>query len=252
MNDFERAEQFDRWLAGNPGRHLAALESREIARLLPARYYPVAAQVGATRVDVLGAVNSRRKVRLAGPGHEALPGLVATDFAALPFGQRSIDLAVLPHTLDFVDDPHALLRDLTEAMVPDGHIVVTGFQPFSVWGLRKWLWLPGEKAPWCGRFFSTGRIQDWLALMGYRVRGGKMIMYRPPVKRAALFDRLAFLEKAGDRWWPMLGAVYLIHAQLETMRMIPVVPLSRSARFKPRLAQGAARRVHLPVDVRRQ
>ncbi|MCZ7599118.1 MAG: hypothetical protein M5U09_17440 [Gammaproteobacteria bacterium] len=252
MNDFERAEQFDRWLAGNPGRHLAALESREIARLLPARYYPVAAKSAPPGSTC--SARSTAAARCAWPAPDTRP--CRAWWRPISPRCRSASAAstspCCPHTLDFVDDPHALLRELTEAMVPDGHIVVTGFQPFSVWGLRKWLWLPGEKAPWCGRFFSTGRIQDWLALMGYRVRGGKMIMYRPPVKRAALFDRLAFVEKAGDRWWPMLGAVYLIHAQLETMRMIPVVPLSRSARFKPRLAQGAARRVHLPVDVRRQ
>lgn len=252
MREFSRLERFGRWLDENPGRHLADLETRETGRLMPARYYPVAVQFGSSPAELLDVVNSRRKFRVVAPGEQTGRCVVASDFRALPFGQRSIDLALLPHTLDFVEDPHALLRELTQAMVPDGHVLVTGFQPYSLWGARKWLRLPGEQVPWSGHFFSTARIQDWLSLMGFRVRGGKMLMYRPPLARSKLFDRLQFMERAGDRWWPMLGAVYIIHAQLETMRMIPTAAALKRARFKPRFAQPAARRVHVPIHIRKQ
>ncbi|KAA3631542.1 MAG: methyltransferase domain-containing protein [Proteobacteria bacterium] len=251
MNELNRLERFDSWLEADPGRHLAALEAREIGRLLPARYFPVAVQFGALGADALDAVHAGRKFRVASPGGRTGDGAVASDFHALPFGQRSIDLALLPHTLDMVDDPHALLRELTQAMVPDGHILISGFQPYSLWGLRKWLRLPREQAPWSGHFFSTYRIQDWLSLMGFAIRGGKMLMYRPPLVQQKLFERLRFMEKAGDRWWPMLGGVYIIHAQLETLRMVPNAPAVRRARFKPRLAQPAARRVNLPMHTRK-
>ncbi len=251
MSNLARLEQFDRWLTDRPGSDLAQLEAREIARLLPDRYFPVAVQFGGLNASVLDSISSRRKIRMAVPGAGG-DNVVTCDFRSLPFGHRSIDLALLPHTLDYVDDPHALLRELTQAMVPDGHILVSGFQPFSIWGARKWLRYPSEKMPWSGRFFSTARIQDWLSLMGYGVRGGRLLMYRPPVAHHKLFDRLSFMEKAGDRWWPMLGAVYLIHAQLETMRVIPAVPAAKRSRFNPRLAQPVARRLRLPAHIRRQ
>ncbi len=251
MNNLDRLARFERWLDHDPGRHLAEIEARAVAALLPARYFPVAVQFGARSADLLGAVSSGRKCRLTAPGIVGA-GVVNTDFRSLPFGQRSIDLALLPHTLDFVDDPHALLRELTQAMVPDGHLLISGFQPFSIWGARKWLRIPSDEVPWSGRFFTTGRIQDWLSLMGYRVRGGRMLMYRPPLSRQRLFDRLRFMERAGDRWWPMLGAVYVIHARLETLRMIPVAPALTRSRLRPRLAQPAVRRVHLPAHSRKQ
>jgi SAM-dependent methyltransferase len=251
MNNLERLGRFEQWLEGNPGRHLAHLEATEIARLLSDRYFPVTVQFGAQGANALQSVTSGRKIHLAVPGCGGT-GVVASDFVSLPFGQRSVDLALLLHTLDFVDDPHALLRELTEAMVPDGHIVVVGFQPFSIWGARKWLRFPSETLPWCGHFFSTSRIQDWLSLMGYRVRAGKMLMYRPPLARQKLFERLKFMEKAGDRWWPMFGAVYIIHAQLETMRMIPAAAARKRSRFRSRLSQPAVRRVHLPDQSRKQ
>ncbi|GJL82090.1 MAG: hypothetical protein DHS20C01_17240 [marine bacterium B5-7] len=243
IKDLERLEQFDRWLASPQGVQLAERECAAVSELAPERYFPVAAQFGVTGSDLLVDVNAGRRVRVTAPGEHVPEGAVFSDFHALPFGHHSIDLAVLPHTLDFVADPHALLRELTEAMAPDGHILIIGFQPYSLWGARKWLWLPRDVVPWCGHFFSTSRIQDWLSLMGYRVRSGKMLVYRPPIFRQGVHEKLAFLERAGDRWWPMFGAVYMIHAQLETMRMIPLRPLFRTARLKQKFTQPAARRL---------
>lgn len=250
MNKPDRLARFADWLDHPPGRELAALEAEAFAALVPGRYYPVAVQFGARGADTLAALSSRRKCYLATPA-DARDGAVACDFRSLPFAPRSIDVAVLPHTLDFVDDPHALLRELTQSMVPDGHVLVSGFQPFSIWGARKYLRIPGDSVPWSGRFLTTARIQDWLSLMGFRVRGGRMMMYRPPLKRSGVYQKLAFLERAGDRWWPMLGAVYVIHAQLQTLRMIPVAPALKRRAFPPRLAQGATRRMRLSASSRR-
>lgn len=252
MSTLTRLERFDKWLDGSPGRQLAAVEARELPRLIPARYFPVAVQLGSAIPGVLERLNCGRRVTVVAPNGKPGAGVVASDFRALPFGQRSIDLALLPHTLDLVEDPHALLRELTQAMVPDGHIVIIGFQPFSLWGVRKWVRIPGETIPWSGHFFSTARIQDWLSLMGFRIRAGRMLMYRPPLTRPGLFERLSFMEKAGDRWWPMLGAVYIIHAQLETLRMMPTAPAPRRSRFKPRLAQPTTQRIRGPVQIRKQ
>jgi SAM-dependent methyltransferase len=252
MRNLKRLERFDSWLQKSPGKELAELEAGAILELVPARYYPVAVQLGASSTRLLEQINGGRRLTVIGPGERTGIGQVASDFVALPFGQRSIDLALLPHTLDLVDDPHALLRELTQAMVPDGHVVVIGFQPFSLWGLRKWIRIPGEKAPWSGHFFSTARIQDWLSLMGFRVRAGRMLMYRPPVSRPQLFERLRFMEKAGDRWWPMLGAVYMIHAQLETLRMVPTAPARQRSRFSPRLVQPTSQKARGSLQIRRQ
>ncbi len=244
MGELERIDGFERWLGSEPGQRLALREREVAASLLPARYYPVAAQFGAAAIDLLGAANARNRVHLSAPGAGLAAGRhrVASDFHALPLGHHAVDLAILPHTLDFVSDPHALLRELHQVMVPDGTLLLSCFQPVSLWGLRKWLRIPADVAPWNGHFFSPRRVQDWLSLMGFRVLGGKITVYRPPVAGQRLYERLALLEKAGDRWWPMFGAVYIIVARLETLRMVPLKPVSKPVTLRPRSVQPAPRR----------
>jgi len=234
----ERLAGFSRWLTSEAGRVLCENEQEGVRNLIPRRYFPVAVQFGAPACAHLDSVNCGRAYTLV-PGMEFASdhGLVS-DFESLPFGHHSVDLAVLPHALDFVQDPHMLLRELTQAMAPDGCLVVVGFQPYSLWGMRKLLHLRSTEAPWVGHFFSTSRVQDWLSLMGYRVLAGRMMLYRPPMQPQRMFDRLKFMESAGDRWWPMFGAVYVVVARLETMRVIPVGQ-PRRRRFRPALAPVA-------------
>ena len=49
------------------------------------------------------------------------------DPTALPFPDQSLDLVVLPHTLELSQDPHATLREVYRVLVPEGKVVVCGF-----------------------------------------------------------------------------------------------------------------------------
>jgi ubiquinone/menaquinone biosynthesis C-methylase UbiE len=61
------------------------------------------------------------------------------DFDALPFDSASLDLVVLPHTLELASDPHQTLREVERVLVPEGRVVIVGFNPASLWGLRQGL-----------------------------------------------------------------------------------------------------------------
>jgi hypothetical protein len=52
-----------------------------------------------------------------------------------------------------------------------------------------------------------------MRLLGLEILGGKMVFYQPPVSATGLLRKTDFLEKAGDRWWPRLGGVYLLVAR---------------------------------------
>ena len=54
----------------------------------------------------------------------------------LPFAANSIDLVVMPHVLEFYDDPHQILREVERILIPEGQIVLTGFNLIPV-GLRR-------------------------------------------------------------------------------------------------------------------
>ena len=59
------------------------------------------------------------------------------DFDALPFPQHSVDLVVLPHSLELARDPHQTLREVERVLVPEGRVVIAGFNPASLWGMRQ-------------------------------------------------------------------------------------------------------------------
>ena len=140
----------------------------------------------------------------------------------LPFDERSADVALLPHTLDFSDDPYPVLREVSRVLRPEGHVVILGFNPMSLWGLRRLLTRRPRPAPWSAHFFRLARVKDWLGLLDFECTQGSMLYYRPPVRREPAMDRLYFLEHTGDRWWPMIAGVYLIVAKKRVFGMTPL------------------------------
>ena len=59
------------------------------------------------------------------------------DFDALPFDSQSLDLVVLPHALELARDPHLTLREVERVLMPEGRVVIIGFNPASLWGMRQ-------------------------------------------------------------------------------------------------------------------
>ena len=141
---------------------------------------------------------------------------------ALPVATQSIDLAVLPHALEFSSNPHAILRELDRVMMPEGRLIITGFNPNSLWGLRQFFSRSTSSYPWCGHFISLSRLKDWLALLGFEVNGGRFWAYAPPIASDRWLRRFRFLEPAGDRWWGVGGGVYMLQAikRVQGVRLI--------------------------------
>jgi SAM-dependent methyltransferase len=55
----------------------------------------------------------------------------------LPFADQSLDLVVLPHTLERAEDPHRSLAEVERVLRPEGRVVIVGLNPVSLWGLRQ-------------------------------------------------------------------------------------------------------------------
>ena len=91
---------------------------------------------------------------------------------SLPFRSDSIDAIFLPHTLELVDDPYAVLREAERVLCAEGCLMICGFNPFSGWGLRrtfaKYLRRP-VFPPRTQRLLSERRLRDWVALLGFDV-----------------------------------------------------------------------------------
>lgn len=140
-------------------------------------------------------------------------------FAALPFAAQSIDLVVLPHVLEFSNDPHHILREIERILIPEGQVIITGFNPFSLWGAKRYLKRHGD-FPWNGNYLSATRLKDWLKLLDFEVDRGSFGCYAPPFE----LRRWHFMEGAGQRWWNFSGGVYMLRAIKRTYGMRLITP----------------------------
>ncbi|MCC6609624.1 MAG: class I SAM-dependent methyltransferase [Burkholderiales bacterium] len=197
-----------------------------------------ALQVGLPEIDFLRANRMPRRMR-AGPeaGCE-----VRADPRQLPFATQSLDLVLLPHVLEFSDQPHAILREAERVLMPEGQIVIGGFNPVSLWGLKRAVSRRPAQHPWCGDFIGLLRLRDWLKLLGFELNGGRLGCYAPPFAQAKWLQRFAFMEKAGDRWWPIAGGVYVVRAKKRTQAMRIVTPGWRNGSARVRALSPVARR----------
>ncbi|NQD38742.1 methyltransferase domain-containing protein [Permianibacter sp. IMCC34836] len=149
---------------------------------------------------------------------------------ALPLQTDSIDVALLPLTLEFSPDPHALLREVQRVLIGDGHLLIAGFNPWSLWGARRLLSgrpLPAKHAPWQARFLSAGRVSDWLQLLGFEINATCHHHYLPPLRSEAWQRRWRFMDRIGQRAWTNAGAMYVIAAQ---KRVLPLTPIRLAKR----------------------
>ncbi len=154
----------------------------------------------------------------------------------LGIASDSTDVVVLPHTLDVDMSPHLVLRECERILVPEGKVVVLGFNPWSSWGVRHLFNLWNDKSPWGLRFVSPFRLKDWLTLLGFEIETIQTFFYRPPLMHPFAVRRLGFIDKIGARLWPAFGAVYLMVAKKQVSTMTPIRPrwyLRRRSRVQP-------------------
>ena len=169
--------------------------------------------------------------------------------AALPVATQSMDLVILPHVLEFAEEPHQILREIDRVMMPEGRVIIAGFNPWSLWGLRHALTFSADNHPWCGNFISLVRLKDWLALLGFDVSAGRLCCYAPPFSRQKWLERFSFMEPAGDRWWGVAGGVYLLQAikRVQGMRLITPKWNDRAS-AKQGMAAAAQRAARITAD----
>ena len=205
-----------------------------------------ALQVGLAKFDLLRASRIAHRVRIDATG---LPDLYAKSHE-LPVATQSVDLVVLPHALEFAAQPHEILREVDRVMMPEGRLVIVGFNPWSLWGLRSAVGFSRGEVPWNGRFVSLLRVKDWLALLGFDVNAGRLVGYAPPFDSDSVRRRFGFMEPAGDRWWAVGGAVYMLQAikRVRGMRLLtPAWVEQKDAREKALAAAKRQSVSHLKV-----
>jgi SAM-dependent methyltransferase len=224
------------WLATPAGQYVMRWETEQLSRLVVDMFGYYALQLGFLELDALQSNRMPHRIRVSLPGEgqgstaaghppaAPSPDLLVGGFEELPLESQSVDLVVLPHQLEFSAAPHQILREVDRVLRPEGRLVVVGMNPLSLWGLRQSL-ARRPFAPFLpptGQLIGIPRLRDWMKLLSFEIDSGHYGCYAWPCRTQRWLDRLGFLENAGDRWWPICGAVYMVSAvkRVRGMRLI--------------------------------
>ncbi len=244
------------WLTSPLGAYLLRWEQSYVDSAVADVFGFHAVQLGLPELDALRAnrmphrwrTDSTQPLSVDEPPSRVLNAVSLTcDFDALPFDSQSLDLVVLPHALELARDPHLTLREVERVLRPEGRVVIIGFNTASLWGVRqrgsnvrRYLGLgPAESRflPHGGELIAYRRLRDWLRLLSFEVETGRFGCYRPPITSEKWLSRFEWMEPAGDRWWPVLGAVYALTA-VKRVRGMRLVGLARARRRKAGASQA--------------
>lgn len=222
-----RAEQLNRWFQTPLGERLLAAETDALASILPHLFGFHLVQIGGMGQGRL-LVSTRVQHACVLSRYSDMLDISYTKVCGaadnLPFATDSVDVVVLPHILEFEDTPHDVLREVQRILAPEGHVVILGFNPWSLWGVWQWGRSRHEAAPWCGRFLPTLRIKDWLALLCLDLIEQQTLFFALPLQRQR-FPRIAqTLEYIGNRWLTNMGAVYVVVARKRVITLTPIRP----------------------------
>ncbi|TFW11287.1 class I SAM-dependent methyltransferase [Massilia arenosa] len=223
----------DHWLQTPVGAYVRSWEQSCLDELTADIFGYNAVQIGLPQIDLLAAsrmpnkwqaatrTSSASELELSVTGKQIA---VALDFAELPFASSSLDLVVLPHVLEFAAEPHQVLREVERVLIPEGQLIIAGFNPASLWGARQLVGaaLHSHYLPVAGEFISMPRMKDWLKLLNLGVSRSHFGCYAPAFRSTKWLGRFAFMERTGQKYWPYLGAVYVVHAikRVKGMRII--------------------------------
>jgi SAM-dependent methyltransferase len=227
--------ELPQWLATARGQYLLAWEQRCVDQVVTDIFGFNAVQVGLCEQDFLRANRMPHRIHCS-VGCEQQPGRGGVYMfpEELPFASQSLDLIVLPHALEFASHPHQVLREAERVLVPEGNLVIAGFNPLSMWGFRRWVAGNLGEMPWMGQYLSISRLKDWLSLLGFETRFSSFGCYAPPVSSEIWLRRWSFLDSMGKHWWPIVGGTYLLQAvkRVQGMRLITPKWREQKARKK--------------------
>ncbi len=227
-------ERFDELVADVFGYHAVQLGMPSLAGLRANRMPHRFLALGQAQAMILESQRLADSGEADGSQKSLSDSAPVTDLLAepvmLPFAAASLDLVLLPHSLEDSVDPHAALREVERVLVPEGRVVISGFNPYSFWGVRQArarlyrrlgigesMYLPESV-----ELIAPGRLRDWLRLLGFELESISFGCYRPAVRTPHWLARYGWLDAVGAKYWPIWGAAYVIVAtkRVQGMRLL--------------------------------
>lgn len=217
----EHSAAFRAWLNKPAGARFLNLETKVLDTIVPTLFGYDAIILGEPNfATCLQACTIRRKT-VINQDFTTEPSIYARQ-DKLPILAESVDLVYLAHCLGFTNNPHEVLRETNRILRPDGHVIISMFNPLSLWGVWRHVARWGGNAPWMSNFMSLVKLKDWLALLGFDIMHINHFGYNLPTSKPDATAELSWLEKFAQKAALPCGAGYVIEA---SKRVIPLTPI---------------------------
>lgn len=214
-------QQLSDWFGTPLGQRYADSEVAALRRIVPDLFGFHMVQVGGARALGLGNHCRTRRFHMVELSHPTQPdSLCIAEPEYLPVRSDSVDAVVMPHVLEFCNDPHRALREIDRVLVPEGHVLLSGFNPLSAWGVR--MLLHRKKMPWAARMLPVGRLRDWLGLLGFDTVRAEFYCHSLPIARQGIFRHLQRFDSPDARVLPALCAGHVVLARKRVSTLTPI------------------------------
>ena len=218
----------DSWLGSGLGQAVLKAESELMVEALDDVFGWELLQLGlwGQRKSLLSGCRTRRHAVVANGRAPSADADIGARLSQLPIANGAVDAVVLPHTLEFETDPFALVREADRVLAGEGHLIVLGFRPFSLWGFRSRAISRGYP-PGLRRMLGARRVADWLELLGYDVGITRNYLFTPPWGNSAPLpgQPSALLRRGFLKPWP--PGAYLLKARKRVYTLTPIRPRVR-------------------------
>ena len=195
---------WEKWLQSPPGRYVLGWEQKCFDQIVADVFGFNAVQIGLPQINTLSEnrmpmqailIHSNDSLEYASKYHWHL---IEGSSSELPFANESLDLVVLPHVLEFATDPHQILREVDRVLRPEGRLIISGFNPASLWGARQYLsrLIGSPYLPRDGQFIGLIRVKDWLQLLNFSLDRGHFGCYKFPLQGISSMNRQNILSKS--------------------------------------------------------
>jgi len=152
----------------------------------------------------------------------------------LPILEHSVDVCLLSHALEFSLDPHHVIREANRVIIPNGYLIITGFNPLSLAGLNRAIPYRRKQNPWNEHFFSPMRVKDWLHLMGFEILTDERFLHSSLAGTMSEHVLAKVWRKFASNYLTSLGSVYIIIAKKRVLPLTPIKPKWQiRAKFNP-------------------
>lgn len=171
-------QSLNHWYSTGPGRAILAQEKALVDSAIQNLFGYFLVQLGVPSSANLIASSRIKYKLLIDPSLEyestqALKDphchLIRADLDYLPIGKEKADVVLLPHTLEAAADPYYLLRQVDSMLVPEGHVVITGFNPYGCFIMRH-RWFKRDRVFDQAKLETSQRIKEWLQVLGYDIQ----------------------------------------------------------------------------------